>query len=241
MTATIAQHRAAQLARRMFAGLWPARPDAHIAEVTEGTQLRTDDLVVIYSPHQPLTRENALSWAAWWRVVSSSARTAVVRQVAVPEGRWDRTPDMTVFGEPWHELRPPPRMYVTTANRRMARVGALHDIRARITSHPDFGQWQQAYTEAEADEHAQRQKAQALVDAAKRERAPYRDAVRRLREITGHDLLIWCDFSTLEQSLNGWLATDGRLRIYLTGLSGVGALTEEQYREALNCADTLGL
>ncbi|MFE0356481.1 hypothetical protein ACFW2K_22745 [Streptomyces nigra] len=241
MTATSAQHRAAQLAHRMFADLWPPRPDAYIAEVTEGRHLRTDDLVVIYSSHEPLTPEKALSWAAWRRVDSSSARTAVLRHVAVPEGTWDRTPDMTVFGEPWHELRPPSRMYVTTANRRMARVGHLDDIRARITSHPDFGEWQQAYAAAEADECDQRQQAQALLDAVKKARAPYREAVRRLLEITGQDLLIWCDFSTLDRSVSGWLASDGRLRVYLAGLKGVGALTEEQYREALKCADTLGL
>jgi hypothetical protein len=241
MTTTTAQDRAAQLAHRMFADLWQPREDAHIAEVTEGSQLHTDDLVVIYSPHQPLTPEKALNWASWRRVTSSSARTAVLRHVAVPEGTWDKTPDMTVFGEPWNELRPPSRMYVTTAFRRMARIGALHDIRARITSHPDFGEWQQAYTAAEADERGQREQAQALFDATKQARAPYRAAVQRLREITGQDLLIWCEFSTLDRSVSGWLASDGRLRVYLAGLKGGGALTEEQYREALTCADTLGL
>ncbi|MFD9044421.1 hypothetical protein [Streptomyces bottropensis] len=241
MTTTSAQNRAAQLARRMFADLWPPQPDAHIAEVTEGTQLRADDLVVIYSPHQPLTLEQALSWASWRRVDSSSARTAVLRYLAVPDGTWDKTPDMTVFGEPWHNLLPPSRLYVKTAHRRMARVGALDDIRARITSHPDFGEWQQAYTAAEADERAQRQQAQALLDAMREARAPHRAAVRRLDEITGQDLLIWSDFGPLDQSVSGWLASDGRLRVYLTGLKGVGVLTEEQYREALKCADTLGL
>lgn len=241
MTTTTAQDRAAQLARRMFADLWPPRPDGHIAEVTEGRQLHTDDLVVIYSPHQPLTPEKALSWASWRRVDSSSARTAVLRHVAVPEGTWDKTPDMTVFGEPWNDLRSPSRMYVTTSFRRMARIGALHDIRARITAHPDFGEWQQAYTAAEADERAQREQAQARIDALKEVRAPYRAAVRRLHEITGQDLLIWCDFGQLDRSVSGWLASDGRLRVYLTGLKGVGVLTEEQHREALKCADTLGL
>ncbi|GGX51565.1 hypothetical protein [Streptomyces noursei] len=241
MTATSAQHRAAQLAHRMFADLWPPRPDAHIVEVTEGRQLRTDDLVVLYSPHQPLTPERALSRASWRRVDSSSARTVLLRPVAVPEGTWDKTPDMTVFGEPWNDLRSPARMYVTTANRRMARVGTLHEIQARITSHPDFGEWQQAYTVAEDDERAQRRQTQALLDALEETRAPRRAAVRRLHEITGQNLLIWRDFGQLDRSVSGWLASDGRLRVYLTGLKGVGALTEDQYREALKCADTLGL
>ncbi|WP_019061378.1 hypothetical protein [Streptomyces prunicolor] len=241
MTTTAAQDRAAHLARSIFADLWPPLPDAHIAEVTEGSQLRRDDLVVIYSPHQPLTLERALSWASWRRVASSSTRTVILRPVAVPEGTWDKTPDMAVFGEPWHDLHSPARMYVTTEKRRMARVGALDDIRARITSHPDFGEWQRAYTAAEADERAQREQAQALVDALKEARAPYRRAVHRLHEITGQDLLIWADFGPLGRSVNGWLASDGRLRVYLTGLKGVGVLTEEQYGEALKCADTLGL
>ncbi|MFB6885833.1 hypothetical protein ACFCY8_33940 [Streptomyces noursei] len=239
MTTTAAQDRAAHLARTIFADLWPPLPDAHIAEVGEGSQLRRDDLVVIYSPHQPLTLEKALSWASWRRVASTSARTVVLRPVAVPGGTWDKTPDMTVFGEPWNALWSPVRMYVTTADRRMARVGALDDIRARITSHPDFGEWQRAYTAAEADEHGQRQQAQALVDALKEARAPRRTAVQRLHEITGQNLLIY--FGPLDRSVSGWLASEGRLRVYLTGLKGVGVLTDEQYREALKCADALAL
>ncbi|MFD3422094.1 hypothetical protein [Streptomyces decoyicus] len=123
----------------------------------------------------------------------------------------------------------------------MARIGSQADLRAQVTSHPEFAEWKRTYAAAVADERLQHHQTHVRLDELEAFRAPRRAAVRRLNQLVGAELVCWDDFGPLGTSVHGWLASEGRLRIYLAGMECVGLLTRAQYSEALGCANTLGL
>lgn len=248
MSPSEASDAAAALAREMWLALWPTFP-ACLSRVSKAEQLQVDDLILTLGSEQDaihLTHLNARdavrdAGARVWRVVATGTKTVRVRPVAVPNGTWDGTPDLTRLGEPWWKEAPSRQFYVAAAKRQIGRLGTTGELRERIVAHTRFREWKRAYEAAEAEENEERAAAKAIWDGIVAQRESRHEVVTRLNEIAGDQLVYWADFGGTDRagSLSGWLASKDRLHTYLLGLQAANLITKEQYEEAVRCMASL--
>jgi hypothetical protein len=240
---------AAALTHEIWLDLWPTSPVPGLSRVTAAEQLQVDDLILTLGSEQDaallanLSARDAVrgAGAGVWRVVSTGGKTVRVRPVAVPNGTWDGTPNLSRLGEPWWKDAPARQFYVAAAKRQIGRLGTVDELRKQVAVHSSFGDWERAYAAAEAEEKEERAAAQAIWDGIVARRESRREVVKRLNEIAGDELVHWADFGGTDGSgsLSGWLASKGRLRMYLFGLQAAGRITNDQYEEAERCLTAL--
>lgn len=252
MTTSPAMNQAASLARGIWLDLWSQTKDRpHVTLVRTTEELSVDDLILLAFQHEQAgtssvdgctVREAVENSRAVWRVISVAGKSIRAHPIAVPDGTWNGTPDLTQLGAGWHSSPPEHRMHVVTKTRRMIRLAGLPELRQQVGAHGDFENWQRAYAAAETEEQEEKAAAAALWARIQEAQRPQREAAARLDEIAG-ETLVWTTFGSQPGTVkvDGWLASGERLRTYLSGLATIGKLTTEQYDEARQCAATLGL
>lgn len=251
MTTSPAMDQAASLARGIWLDLWPQTKERSlVTPVRTAGELSVDDLILLdFRADQDsawnadgLTVREAVVSSGVWRVCSVAGSSVRAYAIAVPDGTWDRTPDLTKLGVPWLNTPQKRRIHVVTKTRRIVRLAALADLHRQVSVHADFERWQRMYATAEAEEKEQQDAAAERWARIQESQRPMREAADRLNEIAG-ETLVWTTFGTQLGALtvDGWLASGERLRTYLSGLATVGKLTAEQYDEGRRCAEVLGL
>jgi hypothetical protein len=171
------------------------------------------------------------------RVLSKSARSIVVKWVDLPRGNWHA--NLAEFGTPY-QLHEPQRLMLNSASREVGRLGTVEELRQKLAAHPQFGEWQAAYTAAVAEQEARDAASKAEREAEAARVAPLKAAVDGLNKIAGEPL-VELTYSNSVVGVTRWLHANSflRTRVYLSGLNAVGNLTDDQHREALAHLDVI--
>jgi hypothetical protein len=225
--------------------------------------LAPDDLLVVIEHRQNPDYGRRMLANCTAREVLTNSHTGFVRVLTVtqsgksiqaadqykPFGRWDANLD--AFGITNSK---PVRMHLATPHtRRFGYLGKVNDVRARLTSHPLYTDWQNAYAAALAECERERTERDASLAEAEALRAPYRAKIAELNRLAGEDLvelLAWIGSLNPDHAVhegigvvlptNDWL-TRNRLDVYLSGLHATGCITSDQHDRARQLLRELGL
>lgn len=222
-------------------------PELRIPEVTEADQVEADDILVVIEDDefgnrlQTFTAYDVIRYAPRThlvRVVSKTKKSIVATYVDLP-GRGNWRINLAEFGTP-NKIHEPQRLMLSSLSRQIGRLGTFEELRQKLADHPQFAEWQAAYTAAEREHDAEQAKARAARDAEQQRLAPIKAAVQGLADVTG-ERLVTMAFSDTPRGENPWLEANDfmRVRVYLAGLNAVGNLTDEQHRWALTHLDVI--
>jgi hypothetical protein len=171
------------------------------------------------------------------RVLAKSAKSLVVKWVDLPRGAWHV--NLAEFGTPY-QLHEPQRLMLSSASREVGRLGPVEELRQKLAAHPQFGEWQAAYTAAVAEQEARDAASKAERESKAARLVPVKEAVAGLNKIAGEPL-VELTYSNSVIGVTRWLHANGFLRtqVYICGLNAVGRITDEQQVEALQHLDVI--
>ncbi|MFJ9378910.1 hypothetical protein [Streptomyces sp. NPDC101455] len=263
-----ARLRTADLAREITMSLWPhddALPWTYLRYddgamqslpaslkapvVTSAADVEADDLVVIFDQRRRTRRFDLLRYytvreavadreTVVARVTARTAKTITVAECQLPTGYWASC-HLTAFGEPGGEVSHR-TLRVNIDGRQIGRLGALDAIRRRIVAHADYPEWQAGYAAAGRLEKAREEQRLARQRAEQERQRPLRQAVERLGQIVGDDLVTWGGPWVAGAVVARALREPGRLRTYIAGLRFTEAICEDEYTAAREHLDLLG-
>jgi hypothetical protein len=262
-TETVEPHRIAEhLSRAIFASLFPHDPENDetryaarrgdlaaellIPPVEAAANVEVDDILVVVENdaygnalHTHTARDILMYRASTHlvRVLSKSAKSLVVKWVDLPRGAWRI--NLAEFGTLYshHE---PHRLMLSSTSREVGRLGTVEELRQKLAAHPQFGEWQAAYTAAVAEQEARDAASKAERESEAARLVPVKEAIAGLNKIAG-ETLVEMSYSDAVIGVTRWLHEGGFLRtqVYICGLNAVGRITDEQQVEALRHLDVI--
>ncbi|MFI5749016.1 hypothetical protein ACIBBE_24490 [Streptomyces sp. NPDC051644] len=222
-----------------------ALPDgeARIPAVSETTDVKVDDLVVIietagtshtaYDILGVLTGREVMSLHQVTlkvaQVVSTTARTISVVTIPTPDDGWEC--DLASFADRAYDSTPT-TLSLKTKTRRIGRLGTVEEIRQRIREHALFDEWKQAYQNAK---DAQRDAKEAVMkrqaDEARRQEVLLKigDVVNRAFGFPLVSLDAREQAHLASYAEDSFLRDARNLRVHLAGLHALGRFTDDEY------------
>ncbi|MEV8546976.1 hypothetical protein [Streptomyces sp. NPDC051572] len=260
--------RTGDLAREITMSLWPhddALPRTYlrytdgvmpsllaslrVPVITSAADVEVDDLVVIFDQRGRTRRFDLLRYytvreavadreTVVARVTAKTAKTISVAECQLPAGYWASC-DLAAFGE-LRDDAPHRTMRANIPGRQIGRLGALDAIRRRIVAHTNYREWQGGYAAAGRLEKAEKEQRFARQRAEQERQRPLREAVERLGQIVGDDLVTWGGPLVGSAVVAKALREPGRLRTYVAGLRFTEAIGDDEYAAAREQLDLLG-